>query len=185
MTAFIDWLAGCYDTYDFAKAITSGSRFYGDDHFPGSTDKPTYEVFRNHLLDLLTLDSDRDTLTPIFVEGGKSAGSEIHRLTVEQGMLVYNLLKTVPFEEANSLFQRLPHRTFEWFRRVSPSTIDPRAFVGTISGTMRPKGSAEAFEVRRRLAAPERQGYPRGGPLGGRSPLVGLAMEPGPPRGRA
>ena len=73
-------------------------------------------------------------------EGDQSAGSEISKLTVEQGMLVYNLLKEVPFEEADSLLQRLPQRTFEWFRPVSPSTIDPRAFVGTMAGTMRPKG---------------------------------------------
>ena len=63
---FVNFFAGFYDATDFAKAIGSKSRYYGDYVAQWDTDKLTYQVFRNHLIEGLTEDADRKLLDRVF-----------------------------------------------------------------------------------------------------------------------
>jgi dienelactone hydrolase len=118
---FVNSLAGYYDAFDFLKAISSRSRFYGDYIAPWDTDKLTLKVFRNQLIDGLTDAADRDLLVRIFRQNDSGAEAEVASLSPE-GMAAYRIAKGVPFEEFDALVTQLSPQTTEFLRRISPST---------------------------------------------------------------
>ena len=118
---FINFFAGYYDAYDFFKAISSRSRFYGDYVAPWDTDDLTLQVFRNQLIDGLTDDADRDLLIRIFTNEEAGAEAEIDSLSPE-GMAAYRIIQGVPFEEFDGLAAQLSPQTIEFLRLISPST---------------------------------------------------------------
>ena len=118
---FVNFFAGYYDAVDFLRAIGSRSRFYGDYVAPWDTDSLTLRVFRNHLIDGITDDAERELLTRIFVRGEGAVETEVESLSRE-GMAVYGLLKGVPFAEVEGLVEQLSPETMEFLRQISPST---------------------------------------------------------------
>ncbi len=119
--SFVNVFAGYYDAYDFFKAISSRSRFYGDYVAPWDTDDLTQRVFRNHLIDGLTSDADRDLLIRVFQNEEADAEAEVDSLSSE-GMAAYRIIKGVPFEEFDALARQLSPQTTEFLREISPST---------------------------------------------------------------
>ena len=118
---FVNFFAGYYDAYDFFKAIASRSRFHGDYVASWDTDSLTLQVLRNHLIDGLTDDADRDLLIRIFRDREAGAEADVGSLSPE-GAAVYRLVKGVPFEEFDGLISQLSPKTTEFLRRISPST---------------------------------------------------------------
>ena len=118
---FVNFFAGYYDAYDFFKAISSRSRFYGDYVASWDTDGLSLEVFRNHLIDSLTDDADRDLLIRIYRNKEAGAEAEVDSLSPE-GMAAYRIIEGVPFEEFDALAKQLSPQTTEFLRRISPST---------------------------------------------------------------
>ena len=118
---FINSFAGYYDAFDFTKAIGTRSRFYGDYVVPWSVDALTYRVFRDHLIDGVTDDGDRELLTRVFVSLEQVASADVALLSSD-AMAVYRLLNGVPYDEADALIEQLSRKTHEFLSRVSPST---------------------------------------------------------------
>ena len=118
---FVNFFAGYFNAFDFVKAIGSRSRFHGDYVAPWNTDRLTYRVFRNHLIDGVTEEEDRALLTRMFVDKEAGAEAEVGALSSE-GTVVYKLLNGVPYEEVDDLVSRLSPKTTEFLRRISPST---------------------------------------------------------------
>ena len=118
---FVNFFAGYYDAIDFTRAIGSRSRFYGDYVAPWDTDKLTYRVFRNHLIDGVGDPAERALLVRVFKEEQPATEAEVASLSTE-ATAVYKLLDGVPLEEAYKLVDQLSAETKDFFRRVSPST---------------------------------------------------------------
>ena len=118
---FINFFAGYYDAVDFTRAIGSKSRFYGDYVAPWDTDKLTYRVFRNHLIDGVPDPAERALLTGVFKDQQPALAAEVASLSTE-GAAVYKLLEGVSLDEADVLVDQLSAETKDFFRRVSPST---------------------------------------------------------------
>ena len=118
---FVNFFAGYYDAFDFTKAIGSRSRFYGDYVAPWDTDKLTYRVFRNHLIEGVSDPEERALLTRVFKDEEPAAESEIAALSTE-AMVVHKLLAGAPYADVDGLMEQLSPATKEFLREVSPST---------------------------------------------------------------
>ena len=118
---FVNFFAGYYDAFDFTKAIGSRSRFYGDYVAPWDTDKLTYRVFRNHLIEGVSDLEERALLTRVFKDEEPAAESEIAALSGE-AMAVHKLLAGAPYADVDGLMEQLSPATKEFLREVSPST---------------------------------------------------------------
>ncbi len=119
---FVNFFAGYYDAVDFARAIGSRSRFYGEDYVaPWETDKLTLRVMRYHLIDGVTNLEDKGRLTAIHLpEDGVQAPEPIFES--DEGRAIHRLLNGVPYEEVDRLMAYLSPKTMEFLRTVSPST---------------------------------------------------------------
>lgn len=118
---FVNFFAGYYDATDFVRAIGSKSRYYNNYVVPWDTDKLTYQIFRNHLIDGLTNEADKKLLNRIFKDYEQVSESEMGSLTIE-GTAVYGLLTGVPFDEVDVLIDQLSPKTKAFLHTISPST---------------------------------------------------------------
>ena len=118
---FVNLFAGYYNAEDFAKAIGTRSRFYGDVVAPWKTDGLTYRVFRNHLIEGVTEAAERDLLDRTFKQGGAITEGELAALSTE-ALSVFKLLQGASYEEAGRLIEQLSPQTREFLRAASPST---------------------------------------------------------------
>ena len=118
--SFVNSFAGYYDAEDFAKAIGSRSRFGEAYATPWEPDKLTYGVFRDHLIEEVESEDDRQLLTRVYIEG-KANDIDVERLS-PGARAVYRLLEGVPHEEVDELVEDLSPATAAFFRSISPST---------------------------------------------------------------
>ena len=87
----------------------------------GDTDKLTYRVFRNHLIEGVSDPEERALLTRVFKDEEPAAESEIAALSTE-AMAVHKLLAGAPYADVDGLMEQLSPATKEFLREVSPST---------------------------------------------------------------
>lgn len=119
--AFVNFFAGYYDAFDFARAVGSRSRFDEGGASPWDPDKLTQQVMRYHLLDGVANEDDKTNLVRWFYEGQKPTEAELRALSAE-GDAVYRLINGVPFDQVDGLMELLSPKTKEFLRKVSPST---------------------------------------------------------------
>ena len=118
--SFVNFFAGYYDAADFARAIGSRSRF-GEGYVSAwEPDALVYRVFRDHLIEGVVEDADREVLARIFVAGDSAAEGEAASLASD-AHAAYRLLKGAPPEEAAEVVAALSPATAAFFRAISPS----------------------------------------------------------------
>ena len=118
---FVNFFAGYYDAVDMVKAITTRSRFHGEDVGPWTPDSLTERVFTYQMVEGVPDPADRELLSRVFKYDEAATGEEIRALSSE-GTAVYRLLKGVPIEEADELIAQLSAETHDFLRLISPST---------------------------------------------------------------
>ena len=118
--AFINFFGGYFDIRDLLKAIVSRTRFGEDGQEPWEPSSQTLKTFRNHLIESVEEQDDRELLIGIFVDGVETSSEEVENLP-HVGATVYRLLRGVSLEEAGGLLDQLPEEFQENLRNISPS----------------------------------------------------------------
>lgn len=119
--AFLNLFGPYYDALDLVKAI-AGRRFrYGDQVSPWQPHGLTLEVFTNHLIDSVESPQGRELLRKLLVEEEKLPPEAAEDLLPE-GRLVYDLLTVQDPQQVDALVRKLPARTRENLRLLSPSS---------------------------------------------------------------
>jgi hypothetical protein len=118
--AFINFFGGYFDVRDLLKAIVSRTRFGEDGQEPWEPSSQTLKTFRNHLIESVEEQEDRELLLKRFVDGVEPSSEDVENLS-HVGETVYRLLSGVPLEEAGGLLDQLPEAFQENLREISPS----------------------------------------------------------------
>jgi esterase/lipase len=117
--AFINLFGGYFDATDLMASISSGTRFgdYGEQ--PWEPSELATSVLRGHLIQTLTLESDRLLIENIFINQEEKTANGIETLS-EQGKRVYKLLSGTSLYEARELISELPVDFKDEMEIVSP-----------------------------------------------------------------
>ena len=127
--AFVNSFGAYYDVRDLLSQVSSKHSFYGQTVEPWDIRRDTREVFTNQLIKGLEEESERETLTRIFIDN-RPESLPPDGLSAE-GKAVYQLLFSLATpddgqrltpDEAGRLIQKLPDRLLEDLNKISPST---------------------------------------------------------------
>ena len=118
--SFINFFGGYYDALDLLKAVATRSSFYKGQVEPWEPDSLTVEVITIHLIEGLEGQEERQLLSRIFINQEIGLESSIETLS-QEAEAVYKLLKGTTLEEAEELVKRLPAKTQQTLRVLSPS----------------------------------------------------------------
>ena len=113
----INSFGGYYDAKDLIASVITQSRFYGEESRPWTPDRLGVSVVRTHLLESVEDADERSRLAKVIADGAELPGGMSHEARV-----VYELLNAPDLDAAYMLMERLPPKSLETLRRISPSS---------------------------------------------------------------
>ena len=118
---YINSFAGYYDALDMVRAVSSRSRFYGEQIYPWIPDKLTLELFASHLLEGVYSQDEKDVLTRIHINNEIEDENKILSLS-DNARNIHLLLKGQSLEVVDQILLNLSEDTIEKLKKISPST---------------------------------------------------------------
>ena len=118
---YINSFAGYYDALDMVRAVSSRSRFYGEQIYPWIPDKLTLELFASHLLEGVYSQDEKDVLTRIHINNEIEDENKILSLS-DNARNIHLLLKGQSLEVVDQILLNLSEDTIDKLKKISPST---------------------------------------------------------------
>ena len=117
---FVNSFGGYYDASDMMRSVLTASRFSDGRVEEWQPNDLSLKMVRKHLIEGVTRDQDRETLTRTYLQGEQVGETELVQLSPD-AEAVHRLLSRPDLEEVEGLLSKLSSATLESLRRISPS----------------------------------------------------------------